>query len=1085
MQDNPNPPLVINDILDGTFTKEKYPRLTDETIFKLAIDDILLECTRTKVHPNQRTLDTISKCESASDLKSSHVYSDLQKNLETGGLNRLLNFLSKHIANKTIMANEEKKKLISLVNHFITLYEVKITDENSKFSENDIVTSSNFLKFITNLLDIYNISAFAAPELIHQKDENNSITITLGDPQEFDTLITNTIKLSETVIQKLNSQNYTANKETIMDMLKSLGQFGFELKIKANFQAIYHKIPELASKIIHSKTLNNFSAEDKELAGHIFLNEFDNGDEKHIKSDCKGLLSLDRCPRPMTENIQLFQSIIQGNYPNKQLTLTDFKQIINEIYKNIRTLDRMQSIHILVFLNNNLKNALKTDEASQFDFKKLYDIAFDIITNLTKDLKEKNNLDSSFAQAEKKLTSFLFNIIKNNNNRQELHSQIHILEQFSKLYEAIIPNNSSELKSLNDTMGNHLFSILARNIARKEALETGYQTFIDIIKSVNEVCSKNRAACNMLEISTLSFKNLGSMYRQLSGKNYKDIKGEIIREANKLIQSNQDYLNPQELRSAVSFFFKPNITQPDLNRNCKLLFKLDCQPASLVENKAAIATTLRPKDSIIVPTQITAIPVNTNKTLQTSNSTIAPLITTATHAQAEKPSVQFDNSTLTENSTALTNLDHRAHTPQVTSSAIELGASAAHGAGSGILNGIIQYFAVKYSQQGEQKSTTKAMLLYSSILAHASLAATFPLILFQIKESINQGNEEEAQQLWDNLLSQALPTFISSVGFSLGLQIVNEFTQLLSNRFKIRSIAQNTLPLVGTAVSALKNPLATGIQIGTSITASSFTYFSLNRLFPAKHRHSDLEAAEVTKSFEMEVFIEEKNESCKNDSNTAIKNKSTPEEIFFEKVQFTTADQFKKLKTYLGIVIESIKKLQNNLSDQTHIDRLQQILDLPACKLGLHYDLLDLENFSNKFINEYNECKNDEQRSGVIKRNFDYFKTMIKTMYDKLLSDNVKDDCLNFILCSIKETKTLKPSITDLIKIIEDNLGFIRGITKPLVSIHLSPLKDKRFSIASSGHSSNSSHSDGYDNSKFNDSNLLEEQKLLCTRLNR
>lgn len=71
---------------------------------------------------------------------------------------------------------------------------------------------------------------------------------------------------------------------------------------------------------------------------------------------------------------------------------------------------------------------------------------------------------------------------------------------------------------------------------------------------------------------------------------------------------------------------------------------------------------------------------------------------------------------------------------------------------------------------------------------------------------------------------------------------------------------------------------------------------------------------------------------------------------------------------------------------------------------------MDLEAFPKKFETEYNKCKSETQESTVIKNNLDYFKTMIKTIYDKLLSENVNDDCLKDILCSIK-TKTLNENI--------------------------------------------------------------------------
>lgn len=102
----------------------------------------------------------------------------------------------------------------------------------------------------------------------------------------------------------------------------------------------------------------------------------------------------------------------------------------------------------------------------------------------------------------------------------------------------------------------------------------------------------------------------------------------------------------------------------------------------------------------------------------------------------------------------------------------------------------------------------------------------------------------------------------------------------------------------------------------------------------------------------------------------------------------------------------------------------------------MRYDFEDLEGFPQKFETEYNKCINEEQKAAVLRNNLDYFKTMIKTICDKLMSDNIKDDCIKDILCSI-ERKSLKDNSKEIIISIKDNLGFIRGITKPIVSIHL------------------------------------------------
>ena len=288
------------------------------------------------------------------------------------------------------------------------------------------------------------------------------------------------------------------------------------------------------------------------------------------------LLGLEHCPRPATASTRLFQQIAQGNYINQRPSFADFTLVENEVRNNLPIADRDQTIHILTFL----KNVLKTNNGSKntFNFKNLYGFAFNSIDNLSRDLQQKNMLDDSFSQAAESLSFFLFNIVKNNVNNQDLLDQIHIVTQFSKLYENIIVH-APHLNSLSDTMGNHLFSILARNIDSEPALQTGYSDFIKIITSLNKVCRENTDACNLAKILAGSFKSLGSISRKSSG-----YARNATREAKALIESTRNNINPEQLSDAVSFFFKANISQTVLNRKCKEIFNLTgCRPANFID----------------------------------------------------------------------------------------------------------------------------------------------------------------------------------------------------------------------------------------------------------------------------------------------------------------------------------------------------------------------------------------------------------------------------------------------------------------------------------------------------------------------
>jgi hypothetical protein len=856
---------IIKGIIEGNYkalpSKAEFQEILNEFVFDLECDESQSD--------NQNPFDfNCIKPEG----KNVIIHLFLKEILEKNQLNNAFDFFTKYIiANKNTLSDESIKKLIFLGIHYTTLYETKIKHANSTFNEKDVITTSSFINFTSSLLNIPNITEFETPGLIHQKLENSFLpNITLGSAQKIDTLVGDTIKLSTDLTHRLEFKHYPYKTENLLPFLKSLGNFGYELKVKDGFQDYSHHIPPIANIIIHSTSLSNFSKEDKELAGYTFLSGFHNEDKNQIKIDCLELLDLEDCPRPVTASIQLFQRIAAGNYNNQKPPFTDFIQVESEIKHNSDTLNQDQRIHILDFL----KNVLKTNNSAEntFNFKNLFSFASNNINNLTNDLQQKNRLDDSFAKAAEYLSFFLFNIVKHNGNNEDLLGQIHIIKQFSKLYENIMIK-APYLNSLLDTMRNHLFSILARNIDSETALQTGHLDFLNIIKDLNKVCRENRKACNLSKKSAGSFKSLGSISRKASGYELSATK-----EAKALIESNRPHLTPTQLSDAVSFFFKANITQNDLNNKCREIFNLTgCKPSSSINldnlingeiDEMVTTSSLEEHLDTITPTTQIAVPIST------SNQTISSVIVDSSVA-TEFPA--YSNST-PSNQTIIDDTDANHNDTRLSNSGLTLSAAAAHGVGTGLLNGVIQYFAAKYSRQGQHASTTKTIIIYSSLLSHAAFAATFPLMLFKIQEHINQGNEDEAQQLWDNLLLQALPTFISSVGFSLGLQIVKEFTQLLSNRV-VQSVAQNTLPLLGTVVSLFKNPVATAIQMSTSIATSSLINFSLNQFFSTSNWPLDLENNSST-TFQMKPLPKEEKIQI---HQTAVEDKNPEKLIYFIK----------------------------------------------------------------------------------------------------------------------------------------------------------------------------------------------------------
>ncbi len=805
-------PKKPNDIIENIIARN-YTELTQsnfQEILNLLVID--LKCDEDKV----TNLLFNPEC-ATSEGKNliTHLY---LKMLLTKGLNTIFNFFTKYIiANIKTLSDEIIKKLIFLGTHYVVVYEDKISNVNSKFSENDIQTTKKFIKFLTSLLKINNITEFETSGLNYEKNDSIFPNITFGGPQKIDTLIVDTIKLSENLTYRLSFNHYN-HTENSLKFLKSLGNLGFELKRKETFQNYSRKVPEIAKIFISSINFKNFSNGD---AGYAFLSGFNGENTTQIKTDCVDLLGLKDCPRPVTLSVQLFQQIVQGSYINQKPPLTDFTLVKNEI--NIDTLNHEQHFYIITFL----KNFLKNNSESDLNFQWLYRFALKSIDKLTKDLLQKNNLDHSFAQAAKNLSFFLLNLVKKNINNQDLHDQVHVITQFSKLYENII-TQAPLLTSLSNTIGNHLFSILARNIDSEKALASGHNDFIALIKNLNQVCSKNQA-CNSFKILALSFKSLGSMSRKSEGHYAIN----ATHEAQELLSLAR--LASNQLGDAASFFFKANIKQHELDLQCKQIFNLtDCKPANLTDLDLSVAQEEHDVD-IMASINATEIINSTMPTGIVSDNIATKLPNYSNHTSLNQTENALNITTEFPLNSNNTNLNPQASENNLFPLLSKIGTASGLGAFTGFLNGGSQII-LHIAEQKKCSLPTRLFLGATLAFANSFAISSLPLI-YSIVE--NLANDETNSLVNSQKLLTCSYAFLTSIflqGVYAGIKYASPKKSILKNLFNMLPLFAGLWITAITKEGGIEAVAILGTHILTSMATSSLTYFGLTRCIPAKNR---------------------------------------------------------------------------------------------------------------------------------------------------------------------------------------------------------------------------------------------------------
>jgi hypothetical protein len=104
-------------------------------------------------------------------------------------------------------------------------------------------------------------------------------------------------------------------------------------------------------------------------------------------------------------------------------------------------------------------------------------------------------------------------------------------------------------------------------------------------------------------------------------------------------------------------------------------------------------------------------------------------------------------------------------------------------------------------------------------------------MLLTLNKLVDEGNKDEAQAQWDMMVQEMLPTFVTTLGLSAGLQWLNYFSEnYLSKKPTAKAVIQ-TIPVASAAINFFKNPIPTGIQVATSSAVSAIGLAFSNQSF--------------------------------------------------------------------------------------------------------------------------------------------------------------------------------------------------------------------------------------------------------------
>jgi hypothetical protein len=296
----------------------------------------------------------------------------------------------------------------------------------------------------------------------------------------------------------------------------------------------------------------------------------------------------------------------------------------------------------------------------------------------------------------------------------------------------------------------------------------------------------------------------------------------------------------------------------------------------------------------------------------------------------------------------------------------ELMAAAGHGIGNGVINAMSQQLAEYLNRAGYSGSQLSARALnLATLLAHSAYAASLPLILAALQNP-DETDENAKDEMWQKVIAEVIPTFMTGLVFSLGFQGLNYFNRGYLSRFPTVKAVVQTIPVVSTAYAAISAPISTAVNIGAAATSSVLTKSAFHLFFPAPKKNTS-ESIEAAKE-EVEINLLAKSG---NQSQQAGEEPRKYTYITEENLE-TVRDNSEKLKAVLESLVTSLKQSIESDEKNKETPLTSNIINEYEKSIGhKNYILQELNGQLNKVVTLHERLM-DENHKNACKIHTDY-----------------------------------------------------------------------------------------------------------------